>query len=67
MYKTTPARDNACTELGLSLEADMTATLEEIDEALSHSAKIPLNERGTVWQAWVDKLLEQRNQLTNAT
>lgn len=67
MYNTTPARDNACTELGLSLEADMNATLEEIDEALAHSSLVPLEKRGTVWHAWVDGLLEQRNQLTNAT
>lgn len=67
MYKTTQAGDNVRTEPGLSLEADMNATLDEIDEALAHSTRIPLNERGAMWQAWVDKLLEQRNQLTHGT
>ena len=35
-------------------------SLAEIDEALTHANAIPLDERGTIWQAFVDRLLDQR-------
>ena len=38
-------------------------TLEEIDEALRHANRIPLDERGPLWQAFVDRLLDDRNRL----
>ena len=38
-------------------------TLEEVDEALSHANRVHLDERGPVWQAFVDRLLDDRNRL----
>ena len=38
-------------------------TLEEVDEALSHANRVPIDERGPVWQAFVDRLLDDRNRL----
>jgi hypothetical protein len=38
-------------------------TLAEIDEALAHSSRIPVDERGTMWHRWVDSLLAQRARL----
>lgn len=38
-------------------------TLEEIDEALAHANRVPPGERGPLWQAFVDRLLDDRNQL----
>ena len=35
-------------------------TLAEIDEALGHTSKVPLDARGAGWEAWVDALLDQR-------
>lgn len=32
----------------------------EIDEALRHANAIPADERGALWQAFVDRLLDQR-------
>ena len=39
------------------------ATLEELDEALAHAKRVPIEDRGTTWWAFVDKLLEQRARL----
>ena len=38
-------------------------TLEEIDEALRHANRIPIEERGPLWHAFVDRLLDDRNLL----
>ena len=38
-------------------------TLDEVDEALAHANRVPVDERGPVWQAFVDRLLDDRNQL----
>jgi hypothetical protein len=38
-------------------------TLAEIDEALAHANRIPLDERGPLWQAFVDRLLNDRLRL----
>lgn len=38
-------------------------TLEELDEALAHANRVPLAERGPLWQAFVDRLLDDRNRL----
>ena len=38
-------------------------TLAEIDEALAHANRIALDERGQLWQAFVDRLLDDRNRL----
>lgn len=35
-------------------------SLAEIDEALTHANAIPLDERGAMWEAFVDRLLDQR-------
>jgi hypothetical protein len=35
-------------------------SVAEIDEALTHANAIPLDERGAIWQAFVDRLLDQR-------
>lgn len=41
----------------------MADAIAEIDEALSHANRVPIDERGPVWQAFVDRLLDDRNQL----
>ena len=38
-------------------------TLDEVDEALAHANRVPVDERGPVWQAFVDRLLDDRNRL----
>lgn len=38
-------------------------TVAEIDEALAHSSRVPLDQRGTFWHTWVDSLLAQRARL----
>ena len=38
-------------------------TLEEIDEALRHANRIPLDDRGPLWQAFIDRLLDDRLRL----
>jgi hypothetical protein len=46
-----------------------TATLAEIDEALTHAQQIPADQRGPGWYAFTDRLLEMRahQQNTGAT
>jgi len=39
----------------------MSPTLDEIDEALAHANAVALEDRGTMWQPFVDQLLDQRN------
>ena len=41
-------------------------TLEELDEALAHAKRVPIEERGPAWWAFVDGLLEQRKALAHA-
>ena len=36
------------------------ATVAEIDEALGHARRLPHDERGPAWFAFVDRLLEMR-------
>jgi hypothetical protein len=36
------------------------ATLEEIDEALEHASRVPIEERGELGRAFLDRLLEER-------
>ena len=38
-------------------------TVEEIDEALAHANAVPLDQRGTFHQRWVDSLLDQPTRL----
>ena len=38
-------------------------TLADVDEALAHANRIPLDDRGPLWQAFVDRLLDDRNRL----
>ena len=38
-------------------------TIAEIDEALRHLSLVPLDERGSAWHAYMDALLEQRQNL----
>lgn len=40
----------------------MAESLAEIDEALAHTALVPPDSRGDGWFAWVDALLDQRQQ-----
>lgn len=35
-------------------------TLEEIDEALAHANAVAIEDRGTMWASFVDRLLEER-------
>lgn len=44
----------------------MSVTLADVDEALEHCRAIPVEERGTAWQAYVDGLLEQRKAIQAA-
>lgn len=37
-------------------------TLAEVDEALAHAQRVPIENRGAAWYAYVDRLLEQRAQ-----
>ena len=37
-----------------------TATLREIDEALTYAQRLPAEQRGPGWHAFVDRLLEMR-------
>jgi len=37
-----------------------TATLREIDEALTYAQRLPADQRGPGWHAFVDRLLEMR-------
>jgi hypothetical protein len=39
---------------------DEHATVTEIDEALTYARRLPANQRGAGWHAFVDKLLEMR-------
>jgi len=39
----------------------MAPTLAEIDEALAHANAVALDDRGSMWQCFVDQLLDQRN------
>lgn len=38
-------------------------TLGDIDEALTHLSRVPVDERGTAWRAFMDAVLEQRKDL----
>lgn len=38
--------------------------VEDVDEALRHLSLVPPSERGTAWHAYLDAILEQRNQQT---
>lgn len=40
----------------------MAESLAEIDEELAHTALVPPDSRGDGWFAWVDALLDQRQQ-----
>lgn len=40
-------------------------TVEEIDEALRHANAVPIDQRGTFHQRWVDSLLDQRARLAS--
>lgn len=42
-------------------------TLDEVDEALAHAQRVPIEDRGAAWYAYVDRLLEQRAQIDNTT
>jgi hypothetical protein len=39
---------------------DEHATVTEIDEALTYARRLPADQRGAGWHAFVDKLLEMR-------
>jgi len=39
------------------------ATLAEVEEALAHATRVPIEDRGPAWWAFVDGLLEQRKEL----
>jgi hypothetical protein len=39
---------------------DERATVDEIDEALTYARRLPADQRGAGWHAFVDKLLEMR-------
>ena len=39
-----------------------TTVLEDIDEALRHLSLVPEAERGQAWHAYLDAILEDRNQ-----
>lgn len=41
----------------------MSPTLQEVDEALAHAKRIPIEDRGAAWWSFVDGLLEQRREL----
>lgn len=43
------------------------ATLAEIDEALAHAQRVPIEDRGAAWYAYVDRLLEQRAEVDTTT
>lgn len=40
-------------------------TLGDIDEALTHLSRVPIDERGAGWRAFMDAMLEQRKDLEN--
>jgi hypothetical protein len=40
-------------------------TVEEIDEALTHTSKA--RHRNEHWQRWADQLLDERNRISKAT
>jgi hypothetical protein len=42
-------------------------TLAEVDEALTHATRIPIEDRGPAWWAYVDSLLAQRKGLEEDT
>jgi len=39
-----------------------TTVVEDIDEALRHLSLVPEAERGQAWHAYLDAILEDRNQ-----
>jgi hypothetical protein len=41
------------------------ATIQEIDEALTYAQQLQPDQRGPGWHAFVDRLLEMRNQQQN--
>jgi hypothetical protein len=43
------------------------ATLVEIDEALGYARRLPSDQRGAAWHAFVDRLLEMRATQTDTT
>jgi hypothetical protein len=38
----------------------MTATIVDVDEALTHLNQVPADERGAAWQAYLNAVLDQR-------
>lgn len=42
-------------------------TIAEVDEALNHAKRIPIEDRGAPWWAYVNGLLEQRRRLEVST
>jgi hypothetical protein len=45
-----------------------TASITEIDEALTYARQLPPDQRGPAWHAFVDRLLEMRaSKTTGAT
>jgi len=38
----------------------MAATIVDVDEALTHLSKVPPDERGPAWQAYLNAILEER-------
>ena len=44
----------------------MAHAIGELDEALAHANRVPPAERGPLWQAFVDRLLDERNELEAA-
>lgn len=42
-----------------------TQTIWDIDEALTHLSKVPTDQRGAGWRAFMDAMLDQRKDLEN--
>ena len=43
-----------------TITIDDTATLADIDEALTHLRAVPVEDRGVAWRAYTDAVLELR-------
>ena len=55
-------RRNAGSIPATSTRKPSVLTINEIDEALAHLAAVPEPERGPAWHAYLDTLLDAKNQ-----
>lgn len=53
--------------VGFLIQGHSVQTINEIDEALAHLAKVPEGERGPAWYAYLNTLLDAKNNTKDNT